>query len=134
MRLRETKGNVSIIMTDNGNYVITFEKWHGSKKVAEKIEYSDLEDALYLIKKWYTNPQDPEEPQCLTMALNDFYPLVKDLVDMVYEGDYDTWEWLQEESTLVTNNESLFKRAVSSQTSEFPFNEGNKELVKILSK
>jgi len=134
MRLRETKGNVSIIVSDNGNYVITFEKWHGSKKVAEKIEYSDLEDALYLIKKWYTNPQDDEEPQCLTMALNDFFPLVKELVDMVYEGDQETWEWLQEVASLITDNQDLFKRAVLSETGEFPFTEGDENLRTILSK
>ena len=134
MRFREQKGNVRIKMSDNGNYVINFKKWFGSKNVAANIDYDDLEDCLYLLKRWYENPKDPDEPRYLDLALEDFFPLVQELVDMVYEGDLEVWEWLQEIPTLVTNNEDLFKRAVLSETGEFPFTEGDKKLVEILSK
>lgn len=133
-KIIETAGELRVIINDNGNYVIAYENWHGSKKVAENIDYSDLEDALYLVKKWYSNPQDPNEPQCLTMALEDFYTVVKEIVDKVYEENNEFWEWLQEVPTLVTDNKGLFKRAALDQPGEFPFTEGNKGIRQILSK
>ena len=134
MELREKRNNVSIMLTDKGNYTVVYKNFLGSKKVAKKIDYDDLEDCLYLVKRWYSNPKDPDEPRYLDLALEDFFPLVQELVDMVYEGDYEVWEWLQEIQTLVTNNEDLFKRAVLSETGEFPFTEGDENLRKILSK
>ena len=113
--------NVRIVLTDNENYAIAYGKYIGSKNVAKVIEYEDLKDALILVKDYYENSENPKEPQFLDKAMDDFFQVIKELVDRIYAGDEEAWLWLQEQDGLIKEGKSLFIRAATEQECEFPF-------------
>ena len=120
MKTIETLNNVRMVLNDDGNFVIAYGQYYGSTAVAKYIEYRDLPDALKLLKKYYKNP---DEPRYLDNAMENFYTVAKELVNIVYTGDENVWLWLKKQKKLVAECKEFFIRAATEQQHLFPFSQ-----------